>query len=128
MRYTIAVATLAAITSATEVTCDRWKESTYESKKETEGWTKQHHHESLFNDEHITYFDKNGNEITDWESFRGYVANCVLGNPFEGISPEMLELLYWTMGALLAIALVVVLYKCCKKKESDSKGNAKYSK
>ena len=40
MRYTIAVATLAAITSATEVTCDRWKESTYESKKETEGWTK----------------------------------------------------------------------------------------
>ena len=122
MRFIIAVAALAAIVSAKDARCSEWKISTYESKASTEGWTKR------VNGQNTTYFDKNGKEITDWESFEGHDANCAphntdntdASNELE-ISPEMQDTLLWIMGVVVGIiGCTVVLYLCCKKKESDS--------
>ena len=71
MRVTIAVAALAVAVSATSPTCSDWKQSEYESKAQTDGWTKSDDGDTT------TYYDKHGNEITNWDSFQGYDENCL---------------------------------------------------
>ena len=84
----------------------------------TDGWTEE------ANGDVTTYLDKDGNEITDWDNSEGYASICLRQNG----SHEMLPVIITISGVVGVMGIIVMIYCCCKKSESDSEKNDEFER
>ena len=98
--------------------CDKWKQSIYEGKALTDGWTQ------MVNENFPTYSDTDGNEISDWTSYEGYsTSEC----------PELVDSNFSSFeeivcrGAVAILSIITIAFcvrciflKCSGQWDSDS--------
>ena len=96
--------------------CTKWKYSIYENKGLTDGWTQR------VNGQFATYFDHDGNQISDWTSYEGYNSSkCAEADS----SSDGWKLVFYVIIAIIGTGLVgMVVYgiynKCIGQWDSDS--------